>query len=346
MMTLKETHFVAESLANMQAAGMEIDKILRRMAQMQTKHAEFWEKTRDSVLDGKRLSSSLAQVWPTNLVNAVIAGEVSGKTHETFSRISESTALQLQIRGQVAKLSYPATAGAAGVLIFILYMLFVLPSISVASGKESGSGLMALSKSMSIFFNENWILVLGAIVAVMVLIAFWARTPEAKTAMLNLGLHIPVLRESLRDLYFGLWASYMSMMAEAGIPTPHGLRLTEAIVPELMQPSLAAFRNDLEQNNRAMSDAADPAKQIEGDERLKWWPFYVSQAWILADATGRVDTSFARISPSLIKEGMTRLSRVIQVSTWIAMAFSATLIVTPIAAYYVEMATALNSSGL
>lgn len=346
MMTLKETNFVAEALSNMQAAGMENDKILRRMAQMQTQYAEFWEKTRDSVLDGKRLSHSLTEVWPTNLVNAVIAGEESGKIHETFARISESTALQLQIRAQVAKLSYPIGAGAAGVLIFILYMLFVLPSISMATGKESNSSLMAFSRSMSVFFNENWMLVLGAIAAGVVLIVLWARTPEAKTAMLNLGLHIPVLRESLRDLYFGLWASYMSMMAEAGISTVHGLRLTEPIVPEPMQPSLAAFRNDLDLNNRAMSDAADPAKQVEGDERLKWWPFYVSQAWILADATGAVDTALARISPSLVKEGMTRLSKVIQVSTWIAIASSATLIVTPIAAYYVEMANTLNSSGL
>src|SRR5690606_34626881 len=137
--------------------------------------------------------------WPTNLVNAVIAGEESGKIHETFARISESTALQLQIRAQVAKLSYPAGAGAGGIIIFVLYMLFVLPSISVATGKASDSALMALSTGMSVFFNEHWMLVLGTITTAVVLVILWARTPEAKTSMLNLGLHIPILRESLRD---------------------------------------------------------------------------------------------------------------------------------------------------
>jgi hypothetical protein len=94
-----------------------------------------------------------------------------------------------------------------------------------------------------------------------------------------------------------------------------------------------------------MADAADPAKQPPGDARAIWWPFYIANAFIVAEQTGGVDKELLRVAPSLIKDGVKTLNKVIAVANAVALALSAFLIVSPLAAYYVEIFAAIRQAG-
>ena len=60
---------------------------------------------------------------------------------------------------------------------------------------------------------------------------------------------------------------------------------------------------------------------------------------------GVIDNELLRVAPALIKEGMRALDRVIEAANIGAMTVSAFLIVSPLAAYYNEVFSALRQAG-
>ena len=343
MMTLKEINSASDHLANMFNAGTVPDKILARMVQMQPKQSEFWRTAQNSVAQGNRLSESLAQVWPASLVDAIRAGEVSGKIEQALTRITETTAIQLGIRTSLKRLIWPFVLILFGVAIFIFYMVAVLPNIGRATGIQSESFMMKLSAQISQIGSEHGLFLGVVLVGGILVLCGWLRSSQAQLSILNAGFSVPVLKEALRDLYFGIWANYMAMMSEAGLPTEHGLKLTQALLPAPLQTSVGQFTNDLIVNHRSMTEAADPS--LHTDERATWWPFYISQAFMMADSTGRVDTALLKVAPALIKEGSQRLGQLIQACWIIATLVTALTGVAPLIAYYMELGNAFTHSG-
>lgn len=345
MMNMSEIGASAAGLGNQMQAGIPLDQALRRLAQMQPAYAEFWSRAVLSVQSGRLLSESLPEIWPETLIGVVKAGEQSGKLENVFGRIEETIELQQKLRGAMMQLAYPLGMGLAGLSVFIGFMVFVLPGLGKSLGSHSKSFVFELSNWMSIFAHENWVMVLGAIGAGVAMLVAWLRTQEARAAVLDFFLGIPVVKDALRDLYFGLWANYMAMVVSAGITTTEALKMTAVVLPSGMNESVIAFERDLTVSHRAMSDAVDPEKLPADDLRVVWWPFYISNAFIVAEQTGAIDKELLRVAPSLIKDGMKKLDSVIAVANVVALAVSAFLIVSPLAAYYVEIFAAVQQAG-
>lgn len=343
MMTLKEINAASDHLANMFSAGTVLDKVLARMVQMQPKRAEFWRTAQSSVAQGNRLSESLTQVWPASLVDAIRAGEVSGKIEQALRRITETTAIQLNIQASMKRLIWPFVLIVFGIAIFIFYMIAVLPNIGRATGIQSESFMMQLSARITQTTSEHGLIIGIFFAGLIVTIVSWLRTRQAQLNLLNASFSIPVLREAMRDLYFGIWANYMAMMSEAGLSTEHGLKLTQNLLPAPLQASVSQFLTDLIVNHRSMTEAADP--NLHSDDRSKWWPFYISQAFMMADSTGRVDSALLKVAPALIKEGSQQLAQIIQFCWIVATLITALTGVAPLIAYYVELGNAFTHSG-
>ena len=344
-MNLKEIADSAAALGTQIKAGIPIDQALRRLAQMQPSYADFWIQASMAAQSGRLLSDLLADVWPNALVSAVRAGERAGKLDEVFGRIEETIELQLGLRSALAKLAYPIGMGVAGLVVFLGFMIFVLPSLAKSLDTKSKSLVFELSQWISNFANENWVTVVASCAVGIVALVSWLRTEKAKSLIIEILLSIPLIKDALRDMYFGLWANYMAIMFAAGIPTREGLKITSEILPVTLQESVLVFEWDLSVNNRTMADAADPAKQSPDDARAIWWPFYIANAFIVAEQTGEVDKELLRVAPSLIKDGVRTLNQVIAVANAIALALSAFLIISPLAAYYMEIFSAVRQAG-
>lgn len=345
MMTLKETGAAAAALGNQVAAGIPVDQAVTRLAQLQPVYGEFWTRAALLVQSGRPLSEALAEVWPAALVSAVKAGERSGTLDGVLARIEANVEMQLSLRATMLKLAYPAGMGLAGLAVFVGFMVFVLPGLAKSLATKSQGFVFELSTWMSAFVFENWMtLLVGAAVGVVALAA-WLRTPEAQMLILDLLLEIPVIKTALRDMYFGLWANYMAMMAAAGITTSEALKLTGSVLPAGLRESVEVFERDLSVHNRSMYEAANLSKLSPGDARVKWWPFYVSNAFLVAEQTGEIDRELLRVAPSLIKEGVKTMDNVIAVANVVALAVSAFLIVAPLGAYYTEIFSAIQQAG-
>lgn len=344
-MKLKQIGTAAAALGNQIKAGIPIDQALIRLGQMQPAYADFWQRATLTVQSGKPLSDVLVEIWPETMIAAVKAGERSGTLDTVFGRIEETVELQLQLRATMLKLAYPLGMGLAGIVVFCGFMIFVLPGLAKSLNTKSAGMVFELSAWMSAAAQENpTTLAAGLVVGIVALVA-WLRTAEAQALILDVLLQVPVVKIALRDMYFGLWANYVAMMVASGITTTESLRLTKVILPSALQESVAVFESDLSVNNRSMSDAANLSKQKPGDARATWWPFYIANAFIVAEQTGLVDQELLRVAPSLIKEGVSTLNTVIAVANVGALALSATLIVSPLAAYYAEIFAAIQHAG-
>jgi len=347
MMTLDEIGASAAHLGNQIGAGIPLDQALSRMSLLQPRYLDFWGRAVQEIRSGRMLSQSLSEVWPEALVSAVRAGEHSGKMDSVFARIEETIELQMGLRVTIMKLAYPFSLGVAGLVVFMAFMVFVLPLLAKSLGRPGSAGLVfQFSAWVSVFVRENYIvLAIGLVAGVAALVA-WLKTPEARALILELFLMVPLVKDALRDMYFGLWAKYMAMMIAAGLTTTLSLTLTASVLPRPLRESVEVFERDLSANNRTLSESSDLAKLPSDDLRCEWWPFYIANAFIVAEQTGAIDKELLRVAPALIKEGVKTLDRAVAFANLIAMMCSGLLIMSPLAAYYIEIFASIRTAGL
>ena len=345
-MRLREIGTVAAALGNQLAAGLPMDQAVSRMPRLQPNYAEFWMGTLREIQSGEPLSASLRAVWPRSIVAAVVAGEHSGRLENVFARIDATLEQQLRLRASLMRLAYPGAMALAGLAVFVGFMVFVLPPLAKSLGRKGPQGaVFQLSSWLSEVVHEHWFLLACALAAGVWAAASWLRTEAGREALLEWGLQIPVLREALRDIFFGVWAHYMATMVSAGIPTIEAARLTARILPHDLRQSVLAFERDLAVNNKTLADAADQAKLPSDDPRAVWWPFYISNALVVAEHTQEIDRELLRVAPSLLKEGERTLDRSIALANVVALALAAAMIVAPLAAYYIEIFAAIRHAA-
>jgi type II secretory pathway component PulF len=342
MMTLKEIEMGAAALGNQGRAGIPLADATRRMRRLQKKHAEFWNSTASGIENGHRISEYLTGMWPEAVVNAVRAGEESGKLNEVFNRIEETTALQRQINGLVFKLMYPVVLMLSGIVVFIFFMTQVLPSLSQSLGTGNHGFVFDLSTWMTATMNNYWLSILiGMGVSIFAVIA-WLKVPDNRESIAAMALTIPVLGDALRNLYFGLWSHYMALVDVSGsIPLVDGLLITSTVLPRALRPGLELMSAEIVA--RGMSNASDPEKQVSGDPRCDW-PFYVGNAFVIAEQTGVLEVELLRAAPEMIKDGTSKLNFSIDIGNIIALAFAGLFIAGPIMAYYMQLGAALSGA--
>lgn len=346
MMSLQQVSAAAAAIGNQVNAGIPITQVVERMARLQPSYADFWMRASTKLAGGGKLSEVIGEVWPKTMIAVIRSGEESGKIGEVFERIEETVELQLQLRGKMMGLMYPVGMGLAGLGVFLGFMVFVLPMLAKSmGGKKSTSFVFQFSEWLSAFVHANWLFIaIGAAVGIFVLVN-WLRTEAAHEAILNTLLGIPIIKEALRNMYFGLWARYMSMMVEAGIPTVNALKFTAPVLPGALAESINAFAKDVGVNNKGLAEAADVDKMKPDDPRAIWWPFFISSAFIVSEQTGVIDKELNRVAPALIKDGIRSLERFIGILNVFALAVSAFLITSPLAAYYLEIFSAIRTAG-
>lgn len=338
MMSLKEIQAVAAALGNQIGAGVPTLAACERMARFQPRYAEFWDEVAGGVAAGRPLSEFMGAQWPDTFVSALKAGEESGSVPAVLARIDSIIELQLEMKKLMMELAYPVGFGVLGIGVFVFFMLTVIPALSTSLGVGQHGMVFELSAWMRSMVDQHAIGVILGLVGFVAGIVYWFSVPTNRTKAVDFVLGVPVLGEALKTLMFSIWANYMALMAEAGIPFLDGLLMTSKTLPLSLRSGLELLA--AEAVSRGMADAADPEKQAPGDSRREW-PFYVANAFLIAQETGRLDRELVRAANAMMKEGTMRLKIVLKVANVAALAVSAFLIVGPVAAYYIQLGVSL-----
>jgi type II secretory pathway component PulF len=341
MMSLKEVQSVAAALGNQLDAGVPMLQACERMARFQPKYAEFWNETSMGVAIGRPVSEFLERQWPEAFLSAVKAGEESGSLVAVLERIEKIIELQLEMRKLVAGLYYPIGFGLMGLVVFVFFMVQVIPALSTSLGVGQRGMVFTLSAWMSSMFEQHWVVILAGIAGTIIAGIYWFSVPDNRQTALNIVLNVPVVGDSLKYILFGVWANYMALVDSAGIPVTQGLLMTSKTLPTSLRDGLEKLSS--EAVSRGLGDAADPEKQLPGDSR-RAWPFYISNAFLIAEQTGKLNEALERAAKGMLKDGQARLKIAVGVANLVALFVSALFIVGPVAAYYMQLGIALADS--
>lgn len=341
MHTTEEIEAASSALANQLSAGISIREAVARMGKLQKKYADFWASAADALSRGQRLSAHLEEHWPQSLVAAVRAGEESGTIEQVMRRVAQSMVVKQQVRKVFGKLVSPVIAFLAGLGVFIFFMVAVIPKLQASLGGGEASLVFRASTVMHHVATNYWPVVVLALVGGTAFAVQWLKQPQNMDLLIGAAIDKPVIGAALTNLYFGLWAYQMSLLASAGLPAKQQLLLSVKTLPSCLQDGVLLMAAEVEKRGHA--DAADPDKQPEGDPRRNW-PFYIGTAFITSHETGRIDLEMQRCAPILVEDGVKLLTRFITGADLLAKVLAAGMIAMPLMAYFSQLANSLTKS--
>lgn len=333
MMNLREITDSASDLASHIRCGVPTAEAVGVLAIAQPSYGPFWEDAARKVAAGNPLSDSLGEVWPAPMVSAIKAGEEVGKMDDVFSHVIDTLAIQAAMQRLLRKLIYPGLIALAGLVMFVLIMVFVAPSTARSFRASNANGITRLSLVMESFVLGFWPFIIAGCIGAAVAFYRWATSPAGKNRLIQWALQIPYFEQAVIDLYFGFWARYMAMMTSAGLPTSRAIQVTTPIMPESLRDGLAAFDHDISVRNLPLQDAANTQKMSAGDPRQRW-PLFIRRAFITGDRAGSLDTQLLAASPELIRRGTERFEVILRGAEIVATAAAAALVALSFAGIY------------
>jgi type II secretory pathway component PulF len=311
------------------------------MARIQPSYKVFWHRVHVGVKDGLPLSTFLSEIWPDEFVRAVKSGEDSAKMSETFQNIERIIIVKQEISKEISGVLYPLGILFAGLGAFIFYMTAVIPSMAKML-KGDDSSVMQLSLWMEATAHEYGYFILLGLAVGIAWIVYLINQDSFRKTLLNAMFYVPLIKEPLYKLHFGIWSAYVALMTDAGLSVIETITKTKDILPEKPSEMMNSVLVDIRDRNTSMTEAVTVFSQEDLRQEM---PHYVASAFQIADQTGILSSELSRVSPLMVLEGKKSLSKIIKAANLLAMLISAILVVTPLGIYYMKIIDVASSMG-
>lgn len=323
------------SIANLLGAGLLTADVFKEMQQLQPKYTDFWKNAAKQASDGQSLSVILRPILDDASHAAIHASENSGTLPEVFTALDLAMEEKRDIRKTLQSMFYPFGMLIAAIGVFIMYLAFIVPSLSqlMPNPGTNKSTLNAIADSLHNFLvTYNMHLGIG-IVAIIIFTIYWLRDPNNRNTIVAAIDSLPVLGPAARDLYYGEWANHMAINTHAGVTILDSLHLTLKIMPIYYQPEIRAIAKDA--IRLGWAQAATPQQNVN-DPRNRV-PFLLVNAFRLADKTGDTDIYFQKVGVALITQGKKRVRNFVKTATFITNILVAILGAGAILPYFMQI---------
>jgi type IV pilus assembly protein PilC len=216
----------ARQMATMIDAGIPVLQSLEILAE-QTTHKNFRKILQDvatRVAAGSSINKAMSkytQVFSEFFVHVVKAGEESGHLDEILERVAtylEKT--DKLIRKVKSALVYPIVVMLMSVAITVFMMIKVIPTFTeIYDGFD-----VALPKptqiliGMSNFMQAYWYLIIAVVVAIVIGLKMFSKTPHGGLIMDNIKLRVPVFGMLLRKVAVSKFTRTLGTLLKSGVP--------------------------------------------------------------------------------------------------------------------------------
>lgn len=307
LMNLSELSRSASHIRSQISTGIPLATAIERLAKAQPKYAEFWMTTAKRMRSGAALSAQLVEVWPTEGVAVVRAGELSGRLPAALDEFCSSVDLRRRLAATAKKLYYPAGVIAASMLITLGIFAFVVPTVAKTKAGASGTGggitgFAAAGAAFQGWLVDHWLLALAASAGVIIAMVHWLSKPAVRAELYSQLLALPVFGTALSRLSFGLWTKYVGICVGAGLSLIDALQSTVDVLPGALRPGVHALIRDLNIYHKPLGQSVDPEMLTNGDPRAHW-PDFVSDAFMRGEETGQLDRQLDAASRELVRSG-------------------------------------------
>lgn len=287
-----------------------------------------------SIEGGANFGDSLTkqkEVFSPIYVSLVQAGEAAGALDTTLVRLADSLEKQKEFRAKTkGALVYPAIVLVAMVVVMIIMMVFVVPQMTelyVDFGADLPFATQLLI-DMSNFFQNQWYILAGAVVAFVFVFRRWVKTTSGRWQWDKFLLRLPIFGKLRQQTILAEFTRTLSLMLGAGISLLEALEIiTVGVDSVVFQKSLTDARSDVEKGKTLSNSLLHQGV----------FPDLLPQMVAVGEETGRMDDVLAKLaayyeqeSEQAIKVMTTALEPMIMVVLGVGVGFLLVAIVMPI----------------
>jgi len=309
---LTEVMAFTRQLAILLKAGLSVTGSLTAMiAQMKNPYlVGVLTNIRERISEGSALHEALRgypHIFFPLYVESVAAGEESGRLGEVLMGLSEYLTRQIALRNRlISSLAYPVIMALAALGVFMILILYVLPSVSEIFKTIH----QPLPLTTRVFLRVgDWVQAYGFFIPWVLGVGFVLflrirHHPEGRRRIDHLLIRLPFAAQWVKKAQLARFARTLSTILSSGIPLVKALRLTKGVI-----------------TNRVLQDSLDGVIQQIGEgkalgsalERLAWVPPLVIQMIAVGEESGGLEEMLWRVAEMYEEETDTALKTLLSV---------------------------------
>ncbi len=248
---------------------------------------------REQVRGGKALSAVLETYdkdFSPIYVHMVRAGEASGALDQILFRLAEFLEKQQALRTKVTNaMLYPVIMLVIGTVILFFLITFVVPKITqvFAQQKQALPWPTVALMSISQFFSDYWMVLIGLVLGGLYGVRRFARTDRGRMAVDRLTLKLPLIGDVARMVSISRLTSTLSTMLASGVQLLDALDVSKRVMNNrILEETVESAR----QNIREGETIADPLK------RSGEFPALVTHMIAVGEKSGEMEEMLRRVS--------------------------------------------------
>ena len=276
-------------------AGLPLVQCLQILGEQQENKAfqHIILQVREDVETGSSLANALKkhpQAFSDLYVNMVAAGEAGGILDTILQRLATYIEKAARLKAQVkSAMIYPVTVIAIAILVVYVILWKVIP-VFASLFESLGASLPLPTRvvvELSNFVGRFWWLIAILVVAGIVAVRKYYKTPQGKLVIDNLMLKAPVLGMVLRKIAVARFCRTLGTLLSAGVPVLESLEITARTSGNaVIERAILEVRKQVEEG-KALAEPLKATNQF---------PPMVVQMIGVGEATGAMDTMLSKIA--------------------------------------------------
>ncbi|MEG1566079.1 MAG: type II secretion system F family protein [Anaerovoracaceae bacterium] len=246
----------------------------------------------EDVSQGNSVASSFeknCKGLPITFVETVRAGEQSGTLENSFNTLEKYYEKSYKTSQKVRRaLSYPIFVISVAIVVMIIVMVKVIPTVS-SIFDDLGGDMPMITKmliGMSVFFQENILLIIGVILVVIIGLKLYCNTEKGRILWNTFKLNIPILGKIALLNGASQYANTMAALLTAGLSVHKSLEITAKIMDNYVL-SLETSR---------MTGSIEEGKKLgECMRKCKHFPKTLTEMCAIGEETGELEETLGTI---------------------------------------------------
>ena len=280
-------------------AGLPLVQCLEILAQQQdNKHfQQVLLQVRQDVEEGSTLATAMARhpkVFDQLYSNMVEAGETGGILDLILQRLSTFIEKIVKLkRDVISAMIYPSAVVLMAIAAVAVIMIVVIPQFEQIFIGLLGPGEQLPLPTRIVVgisnFLAGWggLIILVAIIAAVVAIRFYYKTPGGRRVIDSLMLKMPIIGQILRKIAVARFARTLSTLLSSGVPILQSLDITARTAGNvIIEEAITNVRAGVERGENFV----DPLKATDV------FPHMVAQMVGIGEQTGALDAMLGKIA--------------------------------------------------
>ncbi len=322
--------------STMISAGLPIARALEVLAnQTDNKNLKriIFEILR-SIEGGASLSASIGKypnVFSRTYQSLVSAGESSGRLDDILKRLAESMEASRDLRSKLkSAMVYPTIVIIAMFGVFVILMVFVIPKLAEMY-KSMNVPLPMITQIMiavSAFMVHYIIFLIIGMIALVLLIRSYVRSPQGKDFISEVTIRLPVFGKITKMTDFAQFSQTLSLLINSAVPIVDALGIVSSVM------SNYTFRMAVLEGARQVEKGNPLSSYFRSN---KVFPPLLAQMATVGEETGKMDEVLERVATyysgevdQMVKGLSAALEPIILIMLGVMVGFLIVSIITPI----------------